>query len=125
MEDNLLKPLMCYSAPSSPCLQIDNNFLINNADINNSTIVGTCIINDCEPCIKVASYSSVSIYKGRTFIKNTRTNGCGNYVFTNLEPGRYTVSCQRKGLIPKCKNIEIGENSIYMLNLLLERKRNC
>jgi len=125
MEDNLLNPLQCCNTPSSPSVIKDNNFLIKNEDIINSTIVGTCIIDDCDPCIKVASCSLVSIYKGRNFIKDTRTNGCGNFVFTDLKPGRYTVLCQRKGLIPKYKEIGIGENSIYMLNVLLERKRDC
>ena len=120
MDDNILGHLNCLP---SFCSDSSNNFLIENSDIVGSTIIGTCIIDDCEPCIKVASCSSVSLYKGRAFVKSTRTNMCGNYVFTGLVSGHYTVVCKRKGLVTKCKDIVIDEDSVYMLNLLLERKK--
>lgn len=125
MDNDLTMPLgkRCDNAPE---VRYDSNFLIKNENISASTIVGTAIISDCDPCIKAASCVNVCIYSGRRLINETRTNRCGNFVFTGLNPGCYTVIGRRKGLICKYKEICIGDDSIYMLNLVMEReKRDC
>lgn len=125
MYDDITMPLgqFCENAPE---IRNDSNFLIKNEDISNSTIVGTAIIDDCDPCIKAASCVNVCIYSGRRLVDETRTNCCGNFVFTGLNSGCYTVIGRRRGLICKCKEICIDNDSVYMLNLVMEReKRDC
>lgn len=120
MGNDITGPLNCYnpSAPATSC-----NFLISNANISGTTIVGTVVIDECDPCIKVASGALVSIYRGTTLIATVRANGCGNFVFTNLTAGSYIVAVSKKGLISGSKQILVADNNIYMLNLLL--KRDC
>lgn len=125
MDNDITMPLGRFCA-NAPEVRYDSNFLIKNENISNSTIVGTVIINDCDPCIKSASCVNVCIYSGRRLIKETRTNCCGNFVVTGLDSGCYKVIGRRKGLICKHKEIGIGDDSIYMLNLVMEREnRDC
>lgn len=119
--NDIIGPLNCYSSSSTPITSC--NFLISNANISGTTIVGTLVIDECDPCIKVASYASVSIYRGLTLVNTVRANGCGNFVFTNLSAGLYTIKAFKKGLISNSKQISVTDNNIYMLNLLL--KRGC
>ena len=120
MGNDITGPLNCSNAlaPVANC-----NFLISNANISGTTIVGTVVIDECDPCIKVASGALVSIYRGTTLIDTVRANGCGNFVFTNLTAGSYIVVASKKGLISGSKRILVADNNIYMLNLLL--KRDC
>ncbi len=135
MEDNLLTPLgtgakqmIGCDAPFCQTNNEDAHFIISNDSLSNSTIVGTAIINDCETCIKIAIRACIKLCKGGNIIAQTSTNTCGNYQFTGLEPGVYTLIGYRKGLCPVRKCLVINEaNSIYMLHLLFDRdeKNDC
>lgn len=135
MEDNLLTPLGTFEEKQIGCAgpfccgtNEDAHFIISNANLSNSTIMGTAIINDCCPCIKVAIGTCIKLCKGNQIIAQTSTNLCGNYKFTGLVPGCYTLLGYRKGLCPVRKQIMINEeNSIYMLHLLFDRdeKNDC
>lgn len=135
MEDNLLTPLGTFEEKRIGCdgpfccgTNEDAHFVINNANLVNSTLIGTAIINDCCPCIKVAIGACIKLCKGNQFIAQTSTNACGNYKFTGLTPGCYTVIGYRKGLCVVRKQIMINEdNSIYILHLLFDRdeKNDC
>lgn len=125
MDNDIMAPLGSFCG-NTPELRYDSNFLIRNENISGSTIVGTAIIDDCDPCIKAASCVSVSVYSGRRLIKETRTNSCGNFVLTGLESGCYKVVGRRRGLVCKCKDICVNDDSVYMLNLVMDReKRDC
>lgn len=134
MEDNILTPLGCCKGEvgcAKPlCCETneDAHFIINNANLNNSTIIGTTIINDCDPCIQVAVRVCIELCKGGKIIARTTTNSCGNYKFTGLTPGVYTIIGHRRCLCPVRKCIIISEtDSIYMQHLLFERapKKDC
>lgn len=135
MEDNLLTPLGIFKEKQIGCAEPlcctmngDAHFVISNANLINSTLIGTAIINDCHPCIKVAIGACIKLCKGNQLIAQTSTNACGNYKFTGLTPGCYTLFGYRKGLCTVKKQIMLNEdNSIYMIHLLFERdeQKDC
>ena len=115
MGNDITGPLNCYDplVTETSC-----NFLISNASISGVTIVGTVVVNECDPCIKVASGSLVTIYRGNTLVDTVRANGCGNFVFTNLPAGLYTICSKKKGRVSKPKSINVLSGNVYLVNLL-------
>jgi hypothetical protein len=97
-------------------------FLIAGSTASAQTVYGSIVGTASDPTGSVIAAASVTLTNVATNeVRNTQTEGNGNYTFVNLLPGNYTISVERTGFKKLTRQgIEIQVNSEIRVDAQLQ-----